>query len=324
MEPRLSVVRQAAAEKVIVSIGGNTIIRRSDSGTIEELYSNIDRASGFIGKMIQSGRSVIITHGNGPIVGNILIQNESASSLTPPMPLYICDADSEGGIGFLIQQVLYNRLHRVHNIKDVVTIVTQVIVDSEDPAFKNPEKPVGPFYSEEDAKRLIATRGWVMKEDSQRGFRRVVPSPLPRRVVEAGVIKRLAESGVVVIAAGGGGVPVVEDKEGLLRGVDAVIDKDLATALLAKEALAERFINLTQIDMVYLSFGKPGQKGIPRMNVSEARKHLEAGEFAPGSMGPKVQAAINFIEGGGKEAIITSPEAVEAALDGRAGTRITR
>ncbi len=323
METRLQVVRNQS-EKIIVSIGGNVIIRRGGRGTIDEQMENLSQACGYIGRMVKGGKSIIITHGNGPIVGNIVIRNEAVKDLIPPEPLYICDADSEGGIGFMIQQSLYNQLHRLHNIKDVATIVTQVVVDKADPAFKDPSKPVGPYYSEEEAARLAEARGWVMKEDSLRGFRRVVPSPAPKRIIEASVVKTLAELGVIVIAAGGGGVPVVEEEDGTLRGIDAVIDKDLATALLAREVKADRFINLTQVDMVYINFGKPGQKGVPEMSVKEAERFLKAGEFAPGSMGPKVRAAIDFIESGGREVVITQPELIEAALDGKAGTRIVK
>lgn len=323
METRLSVVK-SQYEKIIVSIGGNAIIRRNDRGTIEEQFENLKHACGYIGRMVKGGKSIIITHGNGPIVGNIVLRNEMVKNLIPPEPLYICDADSEGGIGFMIQQTLYNQLHKLHNIKDVVTIVTQVVVDRDDPAFKDPSKPVGPYYTEEEAKKLADAKGWVMKEDSHRGFRRVVPSPAPKKIIEAAVVKTLAEMGVIVIAAGGGGVPVIEEEDGTLKGVDAVIDKDLATALLAKEVKADRFINLTQVDRVYVNFGKPGQRGITEMNVKEARGFLEAGEFAPGSMGPKVQAAIDFLEAGGREVIITEPELIESALEGKAGTRIVK
>ncbi len=321
---KLSLVKTGPAEKVIVSIGGNAIIRRGEAGTIEEQFENLRCASRFIGKLVKAGKSVIITHGNGPMVGNIVLRNEAARNIVPPMPLYICDADSEGGVGFMIQQSLYNHLHKIHCIKEVITVITQVVVDRLDPAFGRPEKPLGPYYTEEQVREIAESRGWSMAEDSGRGLRRVVPSPAPKRVVEAPVIKRLAESGVVVIAAGGGGVPVIEREDGTLAGVDAVIDKDLATALLAREVRADRFINLTQIDMVYVSFGRPGQRGIPEMDAARAQRYLDAGEFAPGSMAPKIRAAVEFIENGGKEVIITTPELIEAAAEGRAGTRIVR
>ncbi|MBI5561701.1 MAG: carbamate kinase [Deltaproteobacteria bacterium] len=312
----------ATGRKVIISIGGNAIVRRNSGGGVEEQFENVAGAAAAIARLATGGTSVIITHGNGPIVGNIVLRNEAARNVVPPMPLYICDADSEGGVGFLIQQTIYNQLNRLHGIKDVVTVVTQVVVDPEDPAFLNPTKPIGPFYTEEEARRLGADKGWAMREDSNRGWRRAVPSPRPVRVVEAGVIKRLAEAGVIVIAAGGGGVPVTEGKDGNLRGVDAVIDKDLATALLARETGAGVFVNLTQVEMVYEAFGKPGQRGLTGLTVAEAQRLLDAGEFAPGSMGPKIEAAVEFIKAGGKEVVITTPDLMQAALEGRAGTRI--
>ena len=311
-----------AGERVVVSLGGNAIVRRGEAGTIEEQFVNAASASAYVAELVGNGASVVITHGNGPIVGNLVIQNESAQNAVPPMPLYICDADSVGAIGFVIQQTLYNRLHRIHKIKEVATVVTQVVVDPADPAFLDPSKPVGPFYTASEAAELAGSRGWIMKEDSLRGLRRVVPSPRPRRIVEAGVISKLAASGVVVIAAGGGGVPVVEDEEGMLRGIDAVVDKDLSTALLAVEIGARRIINLTQIDKVYLDYGKPGEKGLPEMSLEEARRYLAEGHFAPGSMGPKIEGAIEFLEGGGEEVIITTPELIKDALDGKAGTKV--
>lgn len=312
----------AIKETVVVSLGGNAIVRRSGTGTIEEQFENAQAACAYVAEVASGGIGVIITHGNGPVVGNLVIQNELSANTVPPMPLYICDADSEGSIGFVLQQTLYNRLHKIHRIREVATIVTQVVVDPGDRAFLDPSKPVGPFYTKDEASSLSASKGWMMKEDSLRGYRRVVPSPRPLRIIEAGVVRRLASEGVVVIAAGGGGVPVAEDSEGMLKGIDAVVDKDLATARLALETGAERIINLTQIDMVYLDFGKKEQRGVPEMTLREAKKYLEAGHFAPGSMGPKIEGAIEFMEGGGKEVIITAPELVNDAMAGRAGTRI--
>ena len=308
---------------VIISIGGNTLIRGSEKGAIEEQFEHTNAAIAHIIKIIENGYKVIITHGNGPIVGNILIRNEAAKNIIPPMPLYICNADSEGGIGFMIQQTLYNQLKKKGIKRDVVTVVTQVVVDKNDPAFSNPTKPIGPFYTKEDADILKKEKGWAMMEDSRRGCRRVVPSPIPLKVIEADAIKKLADAGAIVIAAGGGGVPVVELQNGDLTGVDAVIDKDLATSLLAKNICAELFINLTQTDKVYINFGKAAQTGLNKLSVSHARKYLAQGEFASGSMGPKIEAAIEFLEAGGKEVIITTPELIEKAMEGEAGTRIS-
>jgi carbamate kinase len=307
----------------IISLGGNALIRRDEKGTIEEQFAHTDACMRQISKLIKAGYRVVITHGNGPIVGNIVIRNESASNTVPPMPLYICDADSEGGIGFMIQQTLYNQLRKIDAARDVVTVITQVVVDRDDSAFLRPTKPIGPFYSAEEARILETTRGWKLSEDSGRGYRRVVPSPRPVRIVEAGVVKRLALDGVIVIAAGGGGVPVTEAGEDL-RGVDAVIDKDLSTSLLARNIGAERFINLTQVDAVYLNFGKEDQKALREVTLEEIMEYRQQGHFPPGSMGPKIDAAIEFLEAGGREVLITSPELIGEAEEGRAGTRIYR
>lgn len=318
-------------KKIVVSIGGNAIIRRMERGDIEEQFENVAEACSFIAELSRSSATgIIITHGNGPIVGNIAVRNEAAKDIVPPMPLFICDADSEGGIGYMIQQTLYNSLKRIGCKRDVVTVITQTVVDRGDSAFKDPSKFVGLFYGKDEAQTLSKTQSWVMKEDSNRGFRRVVPSPMPKRIVEAGVIKGLAEGGVIVIAAGGGGVPVVESDDGTLKGVDAVVDKDFATTLLALQTGADRIINLTQIDKVYKDFGKPSQEGLPLLTVSEARRYLKEGHFPAGSMGPKIEAAIEFVEGGippfggGREVVITAPELIAEALAGNAGTRVVK
>ena len=308
----------------IISIGGNTLIRKGEKGTIEEQLEHTEKCMAYIAKMASQGKRIVITHGNGPIVGNIVIRNEAAKDIIPPMPLYICNADSEGGIGFMLQQALYNQLKKLNAHRDVATIVTQVVVDKNDPAFSKPTKPIGPFYTKEEAERTKQQKGWTIHEDSNRGYRRVVPSPKPLKVIEADIIKRLAMDGVIVIAAGGGGVPVVEVNEGQLQGIDAVIDKDLTTAVLANAIGAETFIDLTQTDSVYINYGKQNQKPLNRPALSEVKKYLTRGEFPPGSMGPKIEAAIEFLETGGKEVIITTPELVEAAMKGKAGTRITR
>jgi carbamate kinase len=311
------------AKACVISLGGNALIRRGEKGTIEEQFDHTEACMKHISKMVKQGTSVVITHGNGPIVGNIVIRNESARNTVPPMPLYICDADAEGGIGFMIQQTLYNQLRRIDAVRDVVTVITQVVVDRDDPAFLRPTKPIGPFYSAEEADILATTKGWKLMEDSGRGYRRVVPSPRPVRIIETNVIKRLVLDGVIVIAAGGGGVPVVETgKE--LRGLDAVIDKDLTTSLLARDIGAERIINLTMVDMVYINFGKEDRRGLRAATLEEIRKYREEGHFPPGSMGPKIDAAIEFLEAGGREVLITSPELIVEAEEGRAGTRIYR
>ena len=311
-------------KSIILSIGGNVIIKRNETGTVEEQFKNIRASFECVERLIEDSRSLVITHGNGPIVGNILIRNESAKGTLPQMPLYVCDADSEGFVGFMLQQTLYNEFKKLEKPIEVVTIVTQTVVSKLDPAFKNPTKPVGPYYAKDEAEKIARDKGFVMAEDSGRGWRRLVPSPKPVRIIESSVIKKLASSGVVVIAAGGGGIPVVEGPDKTIAGIDAVVDKDLATALLAKDLEAEVFINLTQIDRAYLNFNKPGQKGIDRMTVKEAKKHLKAGEFLFGSMAPKIEAAIKFLEAGGEDVVITSPDFLKDALEGRAGTRIRR
>ena len=307
----------------MVSLGGNAIIRRGQTGTIEEQFANADEACSVIAALsAKNAAPIIVTHGNGPIVGNIVIRNEAASALVPLMPLFIADADSIGGVGFMLQLSIHNHLNKIKSSRKVATLVTQVVVDPEDPAFSNPSKPIGPFYTEKEARSIEKERGWVMKEDSQRGFRRVVPSPRPRRVVEADVVRRLAAEGVIVIAAGGGGVPVVEDSSGMLHGIDAVIDKDLSTALLGVEVKAGLFIDLTSVEAVFLDYNKPGQRLISGMSVIEAKRYLAERHFAEGSMRPKIEAAIGFLEGGGEEVIITAPSLAMEALAGKAGTRI--
>lgn len=316
-------MRPAGAKRAtVVSIGGNAILRRGQRGTIEEQFRNASEACALVASLASAGAPLAMTHGNGPVVGNIVLRNEAAREVVAPMPLFISVADSEGGLGLMLQQILCNQFRAAGVERGVASIVTQVVVDPEDPAFSDPEKPIGPFYSRDEAALLSSGRGWVMKEDSGRGLRRVVPSPRPVRIVEAGVIRQLVSSGVVTIAAGGGGVPVAEGADGNLRGVDAVIDKDLSTALLAKEIGAERFVDLTGEEMVYLDYGRPSQRGIREMTAQEARGYLELGHFAPGSMRPKIEAAVEFLSSGGMEAFITSPALALAALEGKAGTRI--
>jgi len=307
----------------VIAIGGNALILKGERGTAEEQAAHADSCMGCIASMVAKGERVVLTHGNGPFVGNMVIQMECARDTVPAMPLYIADADSEGGIGFILQQALYNRLHRLVKGIDVVSVVTQVVVDKADPAFARPTKPIGSFYTEDAAMAMTMGRGYLMAEDAGRGWRRIVPSPRPVRIVEAEAIRKIAMSGDVAIAAGGGGVPVVEDADGNLHGVDAVIDKDYASSLLARQINAERLIILTSVECVFLDYGKKGQKALLRMDVLQANAYLAEGQFPPGSMGPKVGAAVEFLEGGGREVIITSPEKLEEALRGEAGTVIS-
>ncbi|MDH4227662.1 MAG: carbamate kinase [Deltaproteobacteria bacterium] len=315
--------RKAPKRPLIISLGGNALIQRNERGTIEEQFRNAQKAAKAAIELITPSTPVIITHGNGPIVGNLLIRSEAAKQEVPEDPLYMCDADSEGAVGFILQQALHNALGKAGYKRQAAAIVTQVVVDKNDRAFKNPTKPVGPYYSKKEAALLTKTRKYVMKEDSGRGYRRVVASPRPIRVIEADIIKRLSLTGTIVIAAGGGGVPVVEGKDKTLRGIDAVIDKDLATVCLAKELGSQTLIILTAIENAYVNFTTPSRKALGKITASEAKRYLKAGEFAPGSMGPKIEAAIEFIENGGKKVIITTPEKAALALKGRAGTIIT-
>lgn len=306
----------------VVALGGNAIIPAEGNGTIEEQRQLTADTMRQVADLIVAGRKVIITHGNGPIVGNILERNEAAKDHIPPMPLDICGADSQGGIGYMIQQILKNELMARSIDKQVVSLVSQVVVDAADDAFLNPTKPIGPFYTAEESRELAASKEWIMKEDSGgRGYRRVVPSPTPREIVESDTISSLLGMGTVVIAVGGGGIPVVKEN-GSLKGVEAVIDKDRAASVLAHDINAERLIILTNIEEVYLNWGKEDQKPIKRINLSDIRKHYESYEFPAGSMGPKIRSAIDFVSSGGEEAIVSHASRLLDACKGRAGTHI--
>lgn len=270
--------------------------------------------------MIRQGHTLVITHGNGPQVGDILLKDELAKDTLPPMPLDVCGAESQGMIGYMIQQALRNEMRSAGLEKEVAAILTETVVDASDPAFKNPTKPVGPFYSESEAARLRNEKGWYLVNDSGRGYRRAVPSPIPLSIVQGGTIRELTDRGVIVIAAGGGGIPVTSGERS--RGMEAVIDKDLAAAVLAKMVSAEVLMMLTDVDKVYLDFNKPSQRSIDSMTVSECRRYIAQGQFPPGSMGPKVESAVRFLQSGGGRAVIASLENAEEALAGRTGTTI--
>lgn len=304
----------------VIALGGNALVRAGERGTLEEQMLHIEESVAPIARVAAQGLPLIITHGNGPMIGQSLLRGEVARNEVPPMPLYVMGAESQGSIGLLLQQALSNQLRRTGVGREVVCLITRVVVDRNDSSFDAPTKPVGMFYDADAASRLAAERGWVMVEDSGRGFRRRVPSPEPLRIPEARVIGRLAQRGVVTVAAGGGGVPVVEASDGSLAGVDAVVDKDRASALLALQAGAERLLVLTSVDCVYQSFGTPGERRLPRLSSEEAARLLADGEFPPGSMEPKIQAVIAFLEGGGREARIGLPEHLEAILAGESGT----
>jgi carbamate kinase len=307
---------------LLLALGGNAIIPPGGAGTIEEQIAITQKTMGQVAAALDPGTKLVVTHGNGPIVGNIMLRNEAARETIPPMPLDVCGADSQGGLGYMIQQVMWNEFRKAGKAHDVTTIVTRVRVDEDDPAFRLPTKPIGPFYRREAADRLRALRGWQMIEDSGRGYRRVVPSPWPREIVETVAIQALLDRGVVVIAAGGGGIPVVRRADGSLAGIEAVVDKDRTAAVLARAVAADQLVIVTGVDRVAIGFQSPHQQELSVLAVDDARRHLAAGEFPAGSMGPKIEAAIEFVTGGGREAIITSPAALGLALQGKHGTRI--
>jgi carbamate kinase len=311
-----------AARRIMLALGGNAIIPPGKAGRIDQQVRVTEHTMRQVAAMLRPDDCLIITHGNGPIVGNILIRNEAAAGEIAPMPLDVCGADSQGGIGYMIQQVLLNELRAAGDARDVVTLVTQTLVAGDDPAFSDPTKPIGPFYGRERAETLRNQHGWWIVEDAGRGWRRVVASPRPLEIIETALVGAIVETGAVVIAAGGGGIPVVRDSDGRLRGVEAVIDKDRAAVVLARALQCDLLVNVTGVDRVAAGFGTDRQRDLDRLTVAEARDLLAAGEFPPGSMGPKIESAIEFLESGGCEVIVTSPAALEAALAGRNGTRL--
>ena len=308
----------------VVAIGGNSLIVDKEHQTVEDQYRAAGETAYHIAHLIKAGWEVAIGHGNGPQVGFILRRSELARHELHEVPLDVCGADTQGAIGYALQQNLYNHFLDMGIDKPVATIVTQVEVDRNDPAFQNPTKPIGSFMDEAEALRRQANEDWRVVEDAGRGWRRVVPSPLPTRVVELDAVSKLIDDGVVVITVGGGGIPVVADDQGHFRGVAAVIDKDYASGLLATSINAELLLISTSVEKVALNFGTPEQEWVDHMTLSEARAYLEEGvHFKKGSMAPKIQASIWFLEKGGKEVIITNPENIERALVGETGTRIT-
>jgi len=310
------------SKKIVVALGGNAIKRPEDKGTIEEQLDAVSRTCDELVKMIKEGHKVVITHGNGPQVGALLIQNEEARAKVPQMPLDVCGAESQALIGYMIQQTLRNKLEEIGISKDVATVITQVKVDPQDPAFEKPTKPIGPFYTERQAEKLRTEKGHIIRKIEEGRYRRVVPSPEPKSIVEIGTIQRLVDAGVVVIASGGGGVPVVERDDRRLQGVEAVIDKDLASEILAREIKAEVMLFLTNVPGVAVNYGEPAQRFLDRMTLEEARSYLAKGEFPAGTMGPKIRAAIRFLESGGEKAVVSSLGEAFEALNGRAGTTI--
>jgi carbamate kinase len=306
---------------ILVALGGNAISREGEEGNIVQQFQHTEETMREIVRTVY-GRydRIIVTHGNGPQIGNIVQRSELAAATVFPLPLDTCVSDSEGGMGYMIQQVLGNVLRESGVPPHVVCIVTQVVVGIDDPLWQNPTKFIGRFYSKDEADILMAERGWRMREDANRGWRRVVPSPTPQEVVEAEAVSALLDRGIIVIAVGGGGIPVVRDGNGRLHGAEAVIDKDLASSLLCRTLGIGTFVILTGVEKVALDYGKPTQRHLDEMTVEEAEVHLRGGQFPPGSMGPKIQAAIDYLRGGGKRVIITSPGKLGDALEGKTGT----
>ncbi len=306
----------------LVAFGGNALLPENQRGLQEEQIKNARKAAKLMVHVVRKGYELIIVHGNGPQVGNLLLQMEEAVNKIPPYSLDVCDAMTEGSMGFMLEQAITNELRRWSLDKEVATLVTQVVVDKDDPAFAHPTKPVGPFYQKYRAQMLAREKKWAMVEDAGRGYRKVVPSPKPIDIVPKRIIRDLIEAGRIVIAAGGGGIPVIINGRGLYEGVEAVIDKDYAASLIAREAGVDLFIVLTAIERVFLNFKKPDESEVAVMTVEEARKYLADGQFPPGSMGPKIRAAIEYIEAGGREVLITKDTHLKAALINRSGTRI--
>ena len=306
----------------VVAVGGNALIKDKNHQTVPDQYQAAVETMKHIANMIIDGWDVVITHGNGPQVGFILRRSELAAHELHEVPLDYCGADTQGSIGYMFQQALHNEFRLRGIKKQAVTVITQTIVDRNDPAFQNPTKPIGSFMDETAAKEKMAKEGWTMVEDAGRGWRRVVPSPIPQTIVEADAIRSLIEQGFVVIGVGGGGIPVIQKENGDLVGVEAVIDKDFGSAILASMIKADLFLISTAVEKVAINFNKPDQKWLDQMTVAEARKYLAEGQFAKGSMMPKIEAILKYMDQGGKKALITDPEHIKDALEGKTGTWI--
>ena len=307
----------------VVAFGGNALLRPEDRGTQEEQIARAKQAARWLAEIVRHGYKLLVVHGNGPQVGNILIQAEEASTKIPPQSLDVCVAQTEGSIGFMLQQAIRNRLESVGLGGEVATVLTEVEVDANDLAFKRPTKPIGPFFTRYRAEALERDLGWTMREDAGRGgWRHVVPSPRPLRVLNINTIAHMLDTATVVVAAGGGGIPVVRGRDGQWRGIEAVIDKDFASALLAAQLEADLFIILTGVAKIAIDFGKPTQRTLDRLTIAEAEKHMADGQFPAGSMGPKVESAIQFVRAAKRQVVITDVEVLRDALEGKDGTII--
>ena len=313
-----------STRRFVIALGGNALIPVGKKGSYDDQYQITKATMNQVAELSAAGHQVVITHGNGPVVGNIFLRNDAGYQTygIEPMPLFVCGADSQGGLGYMIQQNLQNAMLLQGLDVPVATVVTQVLVDREDPAFADPSKPIGPFYSAEQARQVAEEFGWVVKEDAGRGWRRVVPSPKPKKVVEFEAIRRMLDAGVLVIACGGGGVPVAVCEREMIEGIDAVIDKDRASELLAELVGADTFVIITMVETVCRAYGTPEETPLGRVTATKAESMLKAGEFPAGSMGPKIESALKFLAAGGREVIITDPEHLSAAIAGTAGTRI--
>jgi carbamate kinase len=307
----------------LVAFGGNVIMKSGEAGTIREQQANARAMCARLVTLLKRGYELVVTHGNGPQVGNLLMQNELAQELVPTLPLDVLVAQTEGSLGYLLQQELLNELRRNDIRKYVVTLITQVLVDHNDPAFQKPSKPVGPFYAEKDVAGLLKRfPEWQIIEDAGRGYRRIVPSPMPKRIIQSRMIRSLAYGGNVVLALGGGGVPMTKDDSGQYVGVEAVIDKDLSSAMLAVDIKADVFVILTGTEKVCLNYGKPDERQLDEITCAEAEQYMIEGHFPAGSMGPKIAAALLYLKAGGRSVLITDPANLDRALDGKTGTRV--
>jgi carbamate kinase len=305
---------------VLVAMGGHAFMQAGETGTIGEHEENAKIIASLLVSLVERDYHLVITHGNGPQVGSLLIQHELAREEVPAMPLDVLVAMTEGSLGYILQQSLLNKLRERNLRRYVVTVVTQVVVDENDPAFENPSKPIGPFLSREEAERRRDQLGWKVRDDAGRGWRRLVPSPKPKKVIQRHMIRDAARAGHIVIACGGGGIPIKREANGQYGGMEAVIDKDLTSSVLAADVGAELLVILTAVPQVFVNFGKPDQRALGAVTLEEIERLYGEGHFPPGSMGPKIAAVIDFLKNGGRRALITNPESLPSAIDGRAGT----
>jgi len=312
----------AALKRALVAFGGNALIRASEKGTVHEQLANAAEAARELVPLLEAYACIMLVHGNGPQVGQNLIRVEEAVTKVPPLPLDVCVAETQGSMGYILEKALSNELHCRAINRDLMTVLTQIEVDAEDPAFKNPTKPIGPFYTAYRAKHLMEVERWAMVEDSGRGYRKVVASPKPKRVLSVGALRALYETGSIIIAGGGGGIPVVRELDGTHRGVEAVIDKDRTSVLLACELDVDDMLVVTSVPCLYVNFGKPDQRALAEASLEEILQYQKEGQFPPGSMGPKIEAAVAFLAKKGGSVLITDAKHLKAAVEGKAGTRI--